>query len=128
MNKKILLAEDNPGQARMIQLSLELEGYEVIWEKDGEAALSSIKTLMPDLVILDIMMPVMDGYQVLEKMKEDKSTSRIPVIFLTAKDYGIDLIKGMKLGAVDYITKPFIPKLFVERIKLALNSKKTKNS
>jgi len=112
----------------MIQLSLELEGYAVIWEKDGEAALSSIKTLMPDLVILDIMMPVMDGYQVLEKMKEDKSTSRIPVIFLTAKDYGIDLIKGMKLGAVDYITKPFIPKLFVERIKLALNSKKTKNS
>ena len=104
-------------------LSLEDKGYEIIWEKDGESALNSIKTHLPDLVILDIIMPVMDGYQVLEKIKADENTRHIPIIILTAKDLSVDLIKGRRLGADDYIVKPYNPNLLEERIKLLLNKK-----
>ena len=123
MNYKIVLAEDNPTQANIILLSLEDKGYEIIWEKDGESALNSIKTQLPDLVILDIIMPVMDGYQVLEKIKADENTRHIPIIILTAKDLSVDLIKGRRLGADDYIVKPYNPNLLEESIKLLLNKK-----
>ena len=123
MNYKIVLAEDNPTQAQIILYSLEDKGYEIIWEKDGRAALNSVRTHMPDLVLLDIIMPVMDGYQLLEKIKEDKNTCHIPIIILTAKDRSVDLIKGRKLGADDYIVKPFNPNILDQRIKLVLNHK-----
>lgn len=120
MKHKIVLAEDEPQIARFTIFKLEKEGYEVIWEKDGGAALESIKANHPDLVLLDIMMPVMDGYQVLKKMKEDENLKNIPVIMLSAKGQERDIIKGFDLGSEDYIVKPFRPAELVARIKKIL--------
>ena len=118
--KKILLAEDEPHIARLVVFKLEREGYEVIWAKDGGEALESIKKDIPDLVLLDVMMPVMDGFDVLKKIKEDERLWKIPVIMLTAKGQIKDVEKGFDLGSDDYVVKPFRPDELVARIKSKL--------
>jgi DNA-binding response OmpR family regulator len=123
MKYKIVFAEDEPQIARLTIFKLELEGYEVIWEKDGGAAYESIKANNPDLVILDIMMPVMDGYQVLKKMKEDENLKNIPVVMLTVRGQEQDIIRGFDLGSADYIVKPFRPAVLAARIKKILREK-----
>ncbi len=120
MAKKIVLAEDESHIARLITFKLEREGYEVIWADDGEKALNSIKSSKPDLIILDIMMPVMDGYEVLEKVKEEEQLKAIPVIMLTAKGQEQDILKGFNSGIEDYIVKPFRPAELVARIRNVL--------
>ena len=95
----------------------------MIWEKDGGAAYESIKANNPDLVILDIMMPVMDGYQVLKKMKEDENLKNIPVVMLTVRGQEQDIIRGFDLGSADYIVKPFRPAVLAARIKKILREK-----
>ncbi len=120
MSYKIVLAEDEPQIARLTKFKLEREGFEVIWEKDGGAALESIKANNPDLVLLDVMMPVMDGYQVLKKMKENENTKNIPIIMLTAKGQEQDVVKGIEMGSADYVVKPFRPAELVARIKKIL--------
>ena len=120
MKYRIVLAEDEPQVARLTIFKLELEGYEVIWEKDGEAAYESIKANNPDLVILDIMMPVMDGYQVLKKMKEDENLKNIPVVMLTVRGQEQDILRGFDLGSDDYIVKPFRPAELAARVKTIL--------
>lgn len=122
MSHRIVLAEDEPQIARLTSFKLEKEGFEVIWEKDGGAALESIKNNHPDLVLLDIMMPVMNGYQVLKKMKEDDDIKNIPVIMLTAKGQERDVVKGIEMGAEDYIVKPFRPAELTARIKKILGA------
>lgn len=117
MRYRIVLAEDEPQIARLTTFKLEKEGYEVIWEKDGGAALESVKVNHPDVVILDVMMPVMDGYQVLKKIKEDENLKNIPVIMLTAKGQERDILKGLDLGSEDYLVKPFHPAELAARIK-----------
>ena len=123
MKPKIVLAEDDPNIARLTMFKLEKEGYEVIWEKDGGAALESIIKLKPDLVLLDVMMPVMDGYQVLTKIKENQTINDIPVIMLTAKGQGSDVVNGFEKGADEYIVKPFRPSDLIACIKKILNKK-----
>ncbi len=118
--KKILLAEDEPHIARLIVFKLEREGYEVTWTKDGGEALESIKNNIPDLVLLDVMMPVMDGFDVLKKVKEDERLWKIPVIMLTAKGQIKDVERGFDLGSDDYIVKPFRPDELVARIRRKL--------
>ena len=118
--KKILLAEDEPHIARLVIFKLEREGYKVIWAKDGGEALESIKKSKPDLVLLDVMMPVMDGFEVLKKVKEDERLWKIPVIMLTAKGQIKDVEKGFDLGSDDYIIKPFRPAELVARIRRKL--------
>lgn len=120
MAKKIVLAEDESHIARLITFKLEREGYELYWEQDGESALKKIKEIIPDLVILDIMMPVMDGYEVLKHIKELDDLKDIPIIMLTAKSQEQDIIKGFNLGAEDYISKPFKPAELTARIKKIL--------
>lgn len=122
MSHRIVLAEDDPQIARLTSFKLEKEGYEVIWEKDGGAAFESIKSNLPDLVLLDIMMPVMNGYQVLKKMKEDDDIKNIPVIMLTAKGQERDVVTGFEMGAEDYIVKPFRPAELTARIKKILGT------
>lgn len=122
MSHRIVLAEDDPQIARLTSFKLEKEGYEVIWEKDGGAAFESIKSNLPDLVLLDIMMPVMNGYQVLKKMKEDDDIKNIPVIMLTAKGQERDVVTGIEMGAEDYIVKPFRPAELTARIKKILGT------
>ena len=122
MSHRIVLAEDDPQIARLTSFKLEKEGFEVIWEKDGGAAFESIKSNLPDLVLLDIMMPVMNGYQVLKKMKEDDDIKNIPVIMLTAKGQERDVVTGIEMGAEDYIVKPFRPAELTARIKKILGT------
>ncbi len=120
MGKKIVLAEDEAHIARLVIFKLEREGYEVLWAPDGEKALEYVRNSLPDLVILDIMMPVMDGYEVLKNIKEDESLKSIPVIMLTAKGQEPDIVKGFNLGTDDYIVKPFRPAELSARIRNAL--------
>lgn len=120
MAKKIVLAEDEPQIARLVEFKLKKEGYEVTWKENGEEALKAIKAEKPDLVILDVMMPVMDGYEVLRRLKEDENLKSIPVIMLTARAQERDVVKGIDLGAEDYITKPFHPAELLARVKRIL--------
>ena len=120
MSKKIVLAEDEPQIARLIKFKLEKEGFEIEWKDNGEDAFNAIKEIKPDLALLDVMMPVMDGYQVLKKVKENDNLKHIPVIMLTAKGQERDVVKGFDLGSEDYIVKPFRPAELVARIKKIL--------
>ena len=120
MGQKIVVAEDEQHIAKLISFKLEREGYEVTWAKDGEEALEKIRQVMPDLVLLDVMMPVMDGYEVLRNLKNDDRLDTIPVIMLTAKSQEQDIVRGFDLGTDDYIVKPFRPAELVVRIKKIL--------
>jgi len=125
MAKKIVLAEDEPQIARLIEFKLKKEGYQVTWKENGEEALKAIKADKPDLILLDVMMPVMDGYQVLRRLKEDESLRNIPVIMLTARAQERDVVKGIDMGAEDYITKPCHPAELLARVKRILGMKKS---
>ncbi len=120
MSKKIVLAEDEPQIARLIEFKLKKEGYSVTSKENGEEALKAIKEDKPDLVLLDIMMPVMGGYEVLRRLKEDEDLKSIPVIMLTARAQEKDVVKGIGMGAEDYITKPFHPAELLARVKRIL--------
>ncbi len=120
MTRKIVLAEDEPQIARLIEFKLKKEGYSVISKENGEEALKAIKMDKPDLILLDIMMPVMGGYEVLRRLKEDENLKSVPVIMLTARAQEKDVVKGIDMGAEDYITKPFHPAELLARVKRIL--------
>lgn len=117
MKQRIALVDDDRNILTSVSMALEAEGFSVTTYKDGETALSAIAANPVDLVILDIKMPRMDGIEVLKKIRE---YSAIPVVFLTSKDDEIDQLYGLRLGADDYITKPFSQKLLIERIRTIL--------
>lgn len=119
-DKNIVIVDDEFDMAQLLKMDLELEHYQVACALNGREGLKLIKNTRPDLVLLDISMPEMDGYQVLEELKQNESTKGIPVIMLTAKSLEQDIQKGLKLGADDYIVKPFFPGLLFKRIKLIL--------
>ncbi len=119
---KILLAEDEPHIARLVTFKLEREGYDVRWAKDGGEALEMFQNFIPNLVLLDVMMPIMDGFEVLKKIREDDRLSDIPVIMLSAKGQTSDVEKGFDLGSDDYIVKPFQPDELVARIRAKIKS------
>jgi two-component system phosphate regulon response regulator PhoB len=117
---KILVVDDDPDIRRLVQYNLEKEGYQAITAPDGEQALRLVASEMPQLVILDLMLPDMDGLEFCRKMKQDEPTSGIPIIMLTAKGEEVDRVVGFELGAEDYITKPFSPRELVLRVKAIL--------
>lgn len=119
---KILAVDDEKRMVRFIQLNLEQDGFQVITAYNGREALEQVRTQLPDLVLLDIMMPDIDGFEVLKKIRE---VSTVPVIMLTAKGEEDDRVKGLELGADDYITKPFSPRELVSRIKAVLRRTKS---
>lgn len=116
-NSKIFLVDDDRNILVSVSMALEAEGFVVESFNDGEAGLKAILEKKPDLVILDVKMPRMDGIEVLSKLRED---SAVPVIFLTSKDDEVDQVIGLRMGADDYITKPFSQRLLIERIKVLL--------
>jgi len=120
MAKKIVIAEDEPHIAKLVVFKLEREGYDVTWAKDGGEAWDMIQKTAPDLAILDVMMPVMDGFEVLKKIKEDESLKDLPILILSARGQEQDVVRGFDLGVDDYIVKPFKPAELVARIKRAL--------
>ena len=113
----ILLVDDDPSISRLVQLYLEKEGYEVQTAARGDDALTLFRRLPPDLILLDVMLPGMDGWQVLKAVRK---TSGIPIIMLTAKDETFDKVLGLELGADDYVTKPFEMKELMARVKAVL--------
>lgn len=117
MKKRILIVDDEARMRRFVRMNLELEGYDVLEADNGVAALQRVRDDMPDLVLLDVMMPDLDGFETLERLRE---MSAAPVIMLTVKGDEEDRIKGLDLGADDYITKPFSPRELVSRIRAVL--------
>lgn len=116
-NAKIALVDDDKNILTSVTMALEAEGFNVKTYNEGETALKGLHTNPVDLIVLDIKMPRMDGMEVLTKLRE---TSQTPVIFLTSKDDEIDQLLGLKMGADDYITKPFSQRLLIERIRAVL--------
>lgn len=115
--KRILIVDDEPRMIGFIRMNLELEGHQVFEARNGLEALDSIRTRMPDLVLLDVMMPELDGFETLRLVRE---FSNVPIIMLTAKSEENDIVYGLELGADDYITKPFGPRELSSRIKAVL--------
>ncbi|NLM43630.1 MAG: response regulator transcription factor [Clostridiales bacterium] len=114
MNNKILVVDDEKPIADIIKYNLEKEGYKVFVAEDGQQAIDSTYEHKPDLIILDIMLPVMDGFTVCKKLRENVST---PIIMLTAKEEEVDKVLGLELGADDYMTKPFSFRELLARVK-----------
>ena len=117
MGLKIVIADDEEHLGYMIKFKLERSGYEVIWKLDGRQALESIREERPALVILDVMMPGLTGFEVLETLKADAELKHIPVVMLTARSQESDIVRGLELGAADYMIKPFRPAELLARIK-----------
>ncbi|MBQ7794627.1 MAG: response regulator transcription factor [Clostridia bacterium] len=123
MNSKILIVDDESNIVELIRLYLEKEGFQTTIARDGNEALSRFRTENPDLIILDIMIPEPDGWQV---CREIRRSSNVPIIMLTAKSETFDKVLGLELGADDYLTKPFEAKELVARVKAVLRRSDTK--
>ncbi|MFR6066124.1 MAG: response regulator transcription factor [Eubacterium sp.] len=124
MSNKILVVDDDLNICELLKLYLENEGHTVFVANDGQAAVDTFKAKEPDLVLLDIMLPKMDGWQV---CREIRKTSSVPIIMLTAKGETFDKVLGLELGADDYVTKPFDAKEVMARIKAVLRRAKSEN-
>jgi two-component system phosphate regulon response regulator PhoB len=120
MKAKILAADDEPDALELIEVNLKSAGYEVLLAADGREALRKARAAMPDLILLDVMLPEMDGLEVCKALRRDAATSRLPIIMLTARAAEIDRVLGLELGADDYITKPFSPRELILRVKNVL--------
>lgn len=117
MTKKILVVEDEKSISDIVKFNLEKEGYEVEAAFDGEEAIKKVYEILPNLILLDIMLPKKDGFQVLKEIRKEL---KIPVLMLTAKDDEVDKVLGLELGADDYITKPFSMRELMARVKANL--------
>lgn len=122
-NNLILLVDDNPQNLHFLGELLSNHGYEIGIANNGAKALQFLETKMPDLILLDVMMPELNGFDVCRKIKQNIRWKHIPIIFLTAKAEREDIIEGFEVGAVDYVTKPFIPEELLARIKTHLEIK-----
>ena len=121
LQENILIVDDLPENVRLLSSLLKNQGYGINSATDGKAALSIIKTERPDLILLDIMLPVMDGYQVCRILKSQPETRHIPIIFLSGLDSELDKVEAFKVGGADYITKPFFVEEVIFRVKAQLN-------
>ncbi len=117
---RILIVEDEKDIIELVQYNLEREGYEVRAAANGEEALEFLDKESPDLILLDLMLPGIDGLEICRLIKQDPKTKNIPIIILTAKSEEADVVVGLQLGADDYVTKPFSPKVLLARIKALL--------
>src|SRR4030066_777958 len=116
-DRRILVVDDEERMVRFIRLNLEYDGFRVVEAFNGTQAINKIRASLPDLILLDIMMPDIDGFEVLRTIRE---VSSVPVIMLTAKGEEDDRVRGLELGADDYVTKPFSPRELVSRVKAVL--------
>jgi twitching motility two-component system response regulator PilG len=119
----VLVVDDSPTICKLVEITLEKHGYYVVTAADGLEGLARISERMPDLILLDITMPRMDGYQLCKTIKGNRETENIPVIMLSGKDGFFDKVKGRMAGSSDYITKPFEPKELVEFVEAHINHK-----
>ena len=125
MAEKVLIIDDEIHFLKLVESRLKANGYEVITARDGKEGLEKAKTKMPDLILLDIIMPKMDGRETLKRLRQDEDTKSIPVIMLTVKGEVNDIVQSLvHNGAIDYIVKPFMTFDFLAKIKNALQAGK----
>jgi len=121
---RILIVDDMPDSIRLLGNILQQEGYHINVAKDGLQALELAAKIIPDLILLDVMMPEPDGFETCQRLKDNPATKNIPIVFLTSMDQVNDMVKGFQVGAVDYITKPFNTLELLVRIRTQLELKK----
>jgi phosphate regulon transcriptional regulator PhoB len=120
MKPKILVVDDEPDALELISYNLKAAGYDVATAADGEEALKKARNAQPALIILDVMLPEVDGLEVCKTLRREPATATVPIIMLTAKAAEIDRVLGLELGADDYVTKPFSPRELILRVKALL--------
>ncbi len=127
MDTKILIIEDDPATSRLVDYSLRHQGYQVITASNGLEGVRKAQKESPDLVILDVMLPGIDGFEICHRLREDPATANMPILMFSAKAQEIDKDTGMKVGADDYLTKPSPPAEIIARVEklLAKKNKKT---
>lgn len=123
MAETILIAEDDGNIAELVKIILEAKGYTTLWAKDGREALNRVQEKIPDLILLDVMMPKLNGYEVIKLLKENPEHQHIPVIFVTVKGETDNKVVGLRMGGHDYITKPFDLDELIARVEAALRIK-----
>ena len=116
----VLVVDDDPVILKLLEVNFEMEGFEVVRASDGAMGLERAREVLPDIVILDVMMPRMTGYEVAKALREDDLTARIPIIFVTARAQSSDVERGIELGVDDYVTKPFDPLDLIARVNALL--------
>src|SRR5437867_11218981 len=120
MAREVLVVEDEPDIRRLVVLHLERDGFRCRTATSGSDALREVKTAIPDLVVLELMLPELDGLEVCRRLRRDTSTASLPIIMLTAKSDEVDRVVGLEVGADDYVGKPFSPKELVARVRAVL--------
>ncbi len=120
MKPRILVVDDEPEAVELVEFNLKQAGYAVTTAIDGAEALKKARHQTPDLIVLDVMLPEMDGFEICKTLRLDAATARVPIIMLTAKAAEIDRVLGLELGADDYVTKPFSPRELLLRVKKIL--------
>jgi len=116
----VLVVDDDPVILKLLEVNFEMEGFEVVRAADGFEGLERARAVHPDIVVLDVMMPRMTGYEVAKALRDDADTAHIPIIFVTARAQSSDVERGMELGVDDYITKPFDPLDLIDRVNTLL--------
>lgn len=119
---RILIADDEPHIRKLVSFTLTNRGHEILQAEDGGQAFDMARAELPDLILLDVMMPVMTGYDVLDRLKSDETTAGIPVIMLSAKSQRTEIDEGLTRGAEQYICKPFTPKNLVQQVNELLET------
>jgi len=120
MSSRVLIVEDEPDIRELVVHHLKREGYQVSAASSGEEALRQVQAAPPDLVLLDLMMPAMDGLEVCRRLRQDPATAMLPIVMLTAKGDEVDRVLGLEIGADDYVVKPFSPKELLARVRAVL--------
>ena len=119
-HETVLVVDDEEDILELVKYNLEKEGYTVVGVTTGEDALAAARRKMPDVLVLDLMLPGVDGLEVCRRLKADETTRHIPIIMLTAKGSEADIVTGLEMGAADYVTKPFSPRVLTARLKALL--------
>jgi len=124
LSKKILVIEDDPGSLRLIEYTLEQEGYQVLTAPNGLEGLRKALKENPDLVVLDVMLPGIDGFEICHRLRVEPQTAQLPILMLSAKSQEVDKATGLKEGADYYLTKPVVPSEVINRVGILLAHKK----
>lgn len=129
INKRIIYFEDDKDMVELVRIILGREGYQVEGIAEGQAGIKAVQQNSPDVILLDLMLPDMDGWEIFRQLKHDESTADIPVIVITAKAQSIDKVLGLEIAKVDdYISKPFRPNELVDRVEEVLARKKKREN
>lgn len=120
-SQRVLIVDDDPDIVEIVRINLEAAGFETLAAGDGAEGLEKVTADQPDLVVLDVLMPEMDGWEVLRRIERNPETAGVPVVMLTCRGEDADILRGLEDGAVEYITKPFYPENVVATVKILLN-------